>query len=293
MSNSAVNSSPTAPLNGSAIVIDNYDLFREGDFEPYLGKQIRLLIYKDAQCIVYLDQDLLVEWALTGQYPESNVEFSRVLCRVAEVQAYPTSHLSQDQLCTFRQLVAEAVARLLKDREPGPANETLDAAVRWVQARNREIARWWYLTASAVTTMVVATVLTVLWLLRVPISAYIGNTAFEVILGGSAGSIGALLFILGRSKGIRFDPGAAKRIHQFEGAARVLAGGIGAALAALAVKGGVIFAPFSATASHLAALLAVCMVAGASERFVPSFIEKVNVKEPTGNDSAEPRDEKE
>jgi hypothetical protein len=274
-----------APANtGSAVVIDNYDLFREGDFEPYLGKTIVTLVYKDQHCIVYLDEDTCVEWVFTGSYRhewKSNPDFSRVLSRVTDVQAYPVSHLSQDQLSTFRQLVAEALARLLKDNKPAAANEALDTAVRWVQARNREIARWWYLCASLVTSGVFAIALLVLWLLRAPVSGYVGRTAFEVILGGGAGAVGALLFILARSKSIRFDPSAAKRIHRFEGIARVLVGGIGAVLAALAVEGGVVFAPFSApTASHLGALLAVCMVAGASERLVPSFIEKVNFKDP-------------
>lgn len=279
----------TAAQGGSATVVHNYDLFCEGDFEPYLGKKILILVYKDENCIVYLDEDRYVEWVFTGEYPErwkSDPTFSRVLSRVTEVQSYPLSHLSTEQLTTFRQLVGEAVARLLKDKNPGPANEALDAALRWVQARNREIARWWFLTASLTTTGIVAVAEILLWLLRAPISAQVGKTAFEVIVGGGAGAIGSLLFILGRSKKISFDPGAAKHIHQFEGTARVLVGGIGAALAALAVEGGVLFAPFSGTGSHLSVLLAVCMGAGASERLVPSLIEKVKVKG-TGTEDAE------
>jgi hypothetical protein len=47
-------------------------------------------------------------------------------------------------------------------------------------------------------------------------------------------------------------------------------------LVALSVKGGIVFAPLSTSGNRLAALLAVCMVAGASERFVPSLIERVD-----------------
>lgn len=279
MNSATESNAPDSLVSGSALVVDNYDLFREGDFEPYLGKKIHILVYKEKECIVYIDEDLFVEWAFTPNYSEWDTDFSRVLNRVTDVQAYPLAHLSQEQLCTFRQLVAEAVARLLKDRKPRAANEALDTAVRWVQARNREIARWWYLKASGVTAMLAALALLVLWLFRMRIAAIVGETALEVALGAGAGSIGALLFILWRSKGIQLDPSAAKRIHQFEGVARVAAGGIGAALVALAIKGGVILQQYSDSANHLCALLAACMLAGASERFVPNLVEKVTGKE--------------
>src|SRR5438128_3409631 len=135
---------------GSAKIVDNYDLFREGDFEPHLGKTIHTLIFKTTDFIVYLDDELFVEWAFTPSYDTKwGADVARVLNRVSQVQAFPLTHLSIEQLITFRQLVGEAVARLLKEHDHKTANDALDNAVQWVEGRNKETARWWYLTASS------------------------------------------------------------------------------------------------------------------------------------------------
>jgi hypothetical protein len=264
--------------SGSARTVENYDYYREGDIDPYLGKKIVTLILKTDKFIVYIDEDSFVEWAFTSAYGELNSDCGKVLNRVTQVQAFPLEYLTQQQKSTFRGLVGEAVARVLSDRTPVRAKEALDAALEWVEGRNREIARRWYLTASAGTAAIVAGVSLILWLGRSAVTAFIGRTAFEVTLGACLGGLGAFLFILGRSKDIRFDPAATKTIHQYEGIARVLAGCIGAALVALGIKGGILFGSLAGSANPLAALLALCMISGVSERFVANFVERTNFK---------------
>jgi len=258
--------------------VDNYDLFCEGDREPHLGKTIQVLILKTTDFIVYLDEDLFVEWAFTRAY-EAQADLSNlghVLNRVSQVQAFPLSHLSIEQLTTFRQLVGEAVARLLSDRDPESANEALDNATKWVEGRNKEVARWWYLSASALVAAGMAGIGAALWMTRRALQSAVGAGAFETALGATAGAVGAFLFILWRSKDLPFDPSATRRIHWLEGVSRVLAGGAGAALVALAIRSEVILGGVLAASGHrLALLLALCMTSGVSERFVPSLVERV------------------
>lgn len=47
--------------------VDNYSGFKEGDYEPSLGKYIKLLIIKDVSYIVYVDTEYMVEWS-TNKY---------------------------------------------------------------------------------------------------------------------------------------------------------------------------------------------------------------------------------
>jgi hypothetical protein len=59
-------------------------------------------------------------------------------------------------------------------------------------------------------------------------------------------------------------------LHHLEGAFRIMVGTLGALLVALAIRAGLIV-----QVKQLSAIMVMCMVAGASERLVPSFIEQV------------------
>ena len=262
---------------GSAIVVENYNLFREGDFEPHLGKQIQTLIFKTTDFIVYLDEDLYVEWAFTLSFPEWPQEVGLVLNRVSLVQALPASRLSTDQLATFRQLIGEAVARALQHREAKAANQALDSAVAWLEARNKEESQVAVPMGSCAAAGVAFGATAVLWVFRDKAVSLLGQNVFESGIGAGCGGIGALLSVLLRSGSLPLDPAAEDRIHSFEGVARIVAGAVGATLVALGTKSGLLLSIISSTGEPLTLLAAVCLVAGASERLVPSFIERVEI----------------
>lgn len=272
---------------GTAVPVEDYDVFCEGDFEPYLGKHIRYLTYKSRRFIVFLDSRLSVEWACAGHF-ELTPEIGRVLNRVAELTALPIDHLAFQVRFAFRALVAEAIARVLRD-QPGVSGATadkdrakadaeasqdaLDKALNFYTARSTEQARWWYLSASVVTSLVTLLTVLCLWMLRTWVEALIGTPAFEVICGAGAGAAGALLSVLVGSRQHTPNSATQQRIHWFEGAARILAGSMGAVLVALAIKGNLVLGEVqSANAKELFFFL--CMVAGWSERLVPSLIER-------------------
>jgi hypothetical protein len=68
------------------------------------------------------------------------------------------------------------------------------------------------------------------------------------------------------------DPSAGERLHSLEGGARVVAGAIGAVFAQLAVQLSLILGVLKGFG--LPALMFVALVAGASERLVPTIIKK-------------------
>jgi len=263
--------------NGSAKIVADYDLYCEGDFEPQLGKWIRCLIYKTHGFIVYLDEDFNVEWACTPAYEEPREGAGAVLNQAAELSALSVSHLSEDQIQSFQRLIGEAVARVLtKEQEHGiaAANNALEKASGFLADRNAEISRWWYLVASIVVAGGLLLLTVLLWVFRAAVQPFVGESVFDIAMGAGAGAAGALLSVLVGSKNVPSDPATRKGMHYLQGAARILAGTLGAVLIALAIKGGLFLGTVLSTNHANELFLFVCMVAGWSERLVPNFIER-------------------
>jgi hypothetical protein len=258
---------------GSAKLVKDYDLYCEGDTEPHLGKKIHALIYKDHTLIVYLDPELNVEWAYNDSHGALHNGAGQVLNRATELQSLPVSHLTTEQKQSFRMLIGEAVARILaSDGNSGGAQDALNKAETFLQARNREITRWWYLQSALGSGAAVVALAGLFWLLRDYIRPVIGISAFDILMGAGAGASGALLSILTNSKTLGNEPYATRQIHLFLGTARILAGTLGAILIAFALKSGLVVV---ASGDRYELFLLICMVAGLSERLVPNFIERV------------------
>jgi len=263
--------------------------FAEGDVEPTLRKTIRHLIAKNRGYIVYLDEDLYVEWA-------SNIDIDMidgrdtVLNKVSMLEAIPVTFVGEDVKLAFRRMVAEGVARLFDpSSSSASAMSALERAESWIQARNDEVARTWYLTASAIAGGVVTLLCIALWLMRQQAREYLSIGAFDVLFGATLGGIGALLSVIQRSRALGLEPAAGKRLHYMEGVARIIVGGLGAMLLGLAFKGDLLLG-FAAKSPDAPVLLAViCFVAGASERLVPSFIEKIDISQTNNTHDLESR----
>jgi hypothetical protein len=287
-----------SPEHGRAVAPQSYDTFCERDVDPYLCKVIWSLTYKSKRFIVYLDEDLAVEWACVDHF-DLTPEVGRVLNRVAEMMALPVTHLPFQERLAFRSLVAEAVARVVRDRpdsstvnpssaapappsanvaemtaDAGAAHDALDKALSFYTARSAEISRWWYLTASVLAAGALLLVVLFLCLLRSLIEPLIGTSAFEVAMGAGAGGAGALLSVLIGSRNYTPDTSTRRDIHWFQGAARILAGTLGAVVVALAIKGNLVLGQVAPTAHTQEIFLFLCMIAGWSERLVPNLIER-------------------
>ena len=84
------------------------------------------------------------------------------------------------------------------------------------------------------------------------------------------GGLGAWLSVIQRSRKTDLDVAAGPVLHYLEGAFRIMVGMLGAFLVAL-----VLHANLVAWGKSLSAIMVICMIAGVSERLVPSFIEQI------------------
>jgi hypothetical protein len=262
------NEKPNRTGSGLVDVVD-FASFCEGDIEPKLNKRIRTLIDRTSSHIVYLDDDLYVEWAFFGTIP---VGFDEVANRIGNLETISITQLTQLQREPFARLLAEAMARILGDRNDGEADAVLDKAEAYLKARGSENARRWYLSgvlwATSTSLAIAAIVLCIRYFTR---NAEWG-TGLEVAAASAFGSLGTLLSLASRTEAIRVEPVAGPQIHRFEAAIRVVVGVIGALFVAIAIRADLLLGVFHSLSHPFLALIAACVVAGASERLVPSLV---------------------
>ena len=262
-----------APL-GSGRPVKDFSTYCEGDIEPTLNKRIHTLIYECNRnhCIVYLDEDLFVEWSTNTSLPEG---FSDIANRIGHLETLSIVLLGRKHIEPFRRLLAEGMARILGDRDIIKAKECIEMAETFLRARSIERARKWYLITSLVVSAIVLILAGLLWLARNEVPLFIGVNAFEVVLGALLGGVGGFMFILMRFKKIEMDSSAGWTIHCLESFARVAMGIAAALFMALAIKADIVLGITKDSDHSLAFLLVLCFVAGWGERFVPSLISRV------------------
>jgi len=248
-----------------------FSKLREGDIDPTLNKKVLWLIDSDDDFIVYIDEDRYVEWNMndnrmlgkdTGEY----------LNKIAFLESFDTGQLSGNQREVYARMIAEGVARLFQ-KDIKAAKEVLVLAEQWIGARTTEIARRWYLEGAAWASLLAAIVSIFLVFGGDLIPAAIGpmgSPRNSVLLGSFAGGLGAWLSVIQRSRLTALDITAGAGMHYLEGIFRIMIGVLGALIVALAIKANII-----GHVDQLAASLLLCMVAGVSERIVPSLIEQI------------------
>lgn len=237
----------------------------EGSHDPTLDKTVKWLINCDDNFIIYIDEDLYVEWTMNDN-AMLGVEAGPFLNRVGQLEAVDTSYLSATRITSFKRMIAEGVARLF-EKNYEAAKDALDLAEAWINARNIEVARRWYLAGSGAVALLSFLLVLALgyWNQQLWTLPY-----FDLAVGTAFGGLGAWLSVIQRSRSAGLDVAAGPALHYLEGAFRIMAGSLGALLVAMAIRAGLFI-----QADRLSVTLVICMVAGVSERLVPSFIEQM------------------
>lgn len=250
-------------------------LVKEGEIDPRLGKRVDTLILRNKDVLVYLDEDHYVEWSYNEEKIPQGEGWPGIFNRVSLLEAFQIDGLSNEVRTSFRRMIGEGVARLLLSRDVGAANQILDKAEEYANARNLDLARRWYVSAAGAVCAVALVVAFITWALQGAVMAKLGGTAFDLLMTTCSGAVGASISLLLGTQNRPLDAIAGRPAHVFAGVTRVVTGMGGAALAALAVKVNVLAGFVVGTAHPFAALMLVGAVAGASERLVPDMITRI------------------
>lgn len=258
------------PIGPSGREVSDFAIYCEGDTDPTSNKIIKSLIDCDKHYLVYLDQDLYVEWTFNGEPPTG---YDDVANRIGRLETLSLTQLSApSQREAFERLLGEAMARILGDNNGDKAKAILDEAEGYLKARGTENARQWFL--SGVRSVAVPSLIIGGGLLLG--SNWISNTLLrdvvETLGAVSMGALGAFLSVATRAEDINFEPTAGPVIHRFEGGIRVVVGMTGALFIALAIKADLLLGMFHSSGHSFLIMLVACLIGGASERLVPSLI---------------------
>jgi hypothetical protein len=268
---------------------------RAGQNDPYLNKFIRVIIIQDTNYIVYLDNDLNVQWNVNNDL--ITPKLGKILNQVAILEAKsdfikPDKRLiiisklmgkrshefvnffCDPSLSRIRSLLGESIARIFDGNDNEEALIALREAEKLISAKNAEYARGWYYQHANNFAILAIVMAVCLWLVRDFLTSYLGETSFEVLFCSLFGAVGAFVFIARRGQKIELDAISGARVHRIEANARMATGMVAAALVDLAIKSGFLFSSIS-SAAQLKFMVMGSILAGYSERFIPNMVKKL------------------
>lgn len=253
---------------------------REGGKDPVLNATIRELIYQNSTFIVYLDENLRVQYRGQFAFPAGSEEVCFELSRLESLTLGDQSFfgIKQDelQLLAMRRLVAEVYAKLHQASDITPAKACLtkaDQVISSVVADNTRLKR---VVASAFITAVTGLV-GWLWIFCHQGPGITPENEFGLWI--PLGAVGALLFSFTRMHSLEVKPFSSDWLVFWESTARILTGGIGALLLVAASKANLVLGAFADATSgddSFWGLITLSILAGASERLVPDFISSMD-----------------
>jgi hypothetical protein len=269
----------------------DYGLVTEKRDDPYHGKNVHNLISLREHHVIYLDTDGELWWCSTDNARIDSEWMRKIEAELTRLKSYPL-----EQLPGHKEYVNEMAGTALEyflgcednpDALEKAAEESLgilEEAKEYAIARRREYSRTTYAITAVVVLVVVLVIATVAMLFR-----ELAPGLWNVAQYAAAGAVGAFFSIMVSISGVgksqlELNASADRGTHVVSAAIKIGMGMVGAILVGLGVEAGVLlsFAPSPRSGANLVPLtvgpltLAICMVAGISERLVHGFVEKVS-----------------
>jgi len=266
----------------------------DGDYASkwkYIDQHV--LIRRTADYCVAITSKVRLDWGTTDAFDaaekaasdEARKSHAGLLADVAFAEASLCDELSETVKIHYKTLLGEAIVLTFLGQYEA-ATRMLAGARAYIQARNEETSRRWYLASTASATLLAMVVVLLMWVFRVQVTPVLDSTPFWLILFGLCGSLGAMLSVIQRSGKLDFDACAGKVLHWFEGVSRIVAGSICALIVTIAFRADIVFGAL-VKAEHMNMLcLLAAIAAGTSERFAGSIISKFDETANRGGESA-------
>jgi len=245
---------------------------KEGDRDPFQGVLIKSILYATETFIVYLDSEIFVRWWST--WVEAPDFFATIRNRVGHLEARSEFlrrvHPKRD-LITVRTLIGEGMIQLFLTKDQAKANAMLDIAEIFIKQRGAELSRLWYFLPFSI--LGISLTLLFVCLLANHLLAKMLPLACSI-----AGGIGAFISSAIGNTRIPCVPSAGRGMHYLEVIIR-LGVGLGAGTLAYLLSKGDIAVGFLSSRENASSttpygLLAIALLAGASEQLLPSLITK-------------------
>lgn len=239
--------------------------------------QYRIDETKQEGFIVFLDEEYDIDWVDTRTDYFSDEEEKvkqQWIAKLDAVHMEPCSNISEEDRLTFKKKLAIGY-ELVMVKCFGDVQAVIEECYRFVKSRNREVSRSLFLVASTPMAIIAIAVI----ILDIDVIKW--HQAW--VTGFCTGILGAFVSIWTRY-GKKSMTGLSSRwLHIAEALCRLLVGAIFALVAIFAVKCGLLLSNIDVSLIIYTSAL-IGFVAGFSERFVPSLVEKI-AKDESEDDS--------
>ena len=230
--------------------------------------QYRIDETKQEGFIVFLDKEYDIDWVdtRTGYFSDEEEKVKQQwIAKLDAVHMEPCSNISEEDRLTFKKKLAIGY-ELVMVKCFGDVQAVIEECYRFVKSRNREVSRSLFLVASAPMAIIAIAVI----ILEIDVIKW--HQAW--VTGFCTGILGAFVSIWTRY-GKKSMTGLSSRwLHIAEVLCRLLVGAIFALVAIFAVKCGLLLSNIDVSLVIYTSAL-IGFVAGFSERFVPSLVEKI------------------
>jgi hypothetical protein len=275
----------------------SYKDFNANDGDPGVNVKIKEILIQTDTYFVYLDQDLILRWHWNSAI-DPNVA-APIFNRACELQAkseFLRQTRRQRDLTSARRLIGEGLVIMFSTQNQQYANAALDTAEKFITQIGTETSRGWYFGPFFI--LFAISVIAGLILYR---QGRMAITTLPLVCC-LAGGIGAFISTAIGNERIPCAPTAGRLLHILEALLRYTIGFAAGLIIWLAASGNVIIGFLNSLGSNAAAtsvspwpggtlpanvyaLVAVTMLAGASERLLPSLIGRFDdsVKDTSGS----------
>lgn len=225
--------------------------------------------------IVFIDIRNNIDWETTDAYDASipkeiNGDREKALSQCLIGEHKPTEGLSEASILSFKTIVGESIVNCLENNFSG-SSDILKQADEFRLDRVVEKSREWYLSFTVILSSISILFAILISSKNIPIWEGI----LENINIGAWAIAGACLSIILRSGNMQNASYAGMKLHFIESGCRLIGGFISGQIVYLGIKSGILFTSLidSNHSQYIISFLA--LLAGASERFAPSIITKI------------------
>lgn len=238
-----------------------------------------LVRHNEDNYIVWLDCNNEFDWETTDKYKDTHKENTRMygyISRIGVLQHQPiVRYLSKTKHREFNYMLAETIVLILEG-EYIEADKQIILLEKYLKDRNCEITRKWQLSYCFI-------ILGTIFLLccvgryysdKIISCLRISQNTLGVLGFSLLGTVGATLSIIQKSGKLCYDCESGRMLNFLEIFSRMFASVISGFIAIYLYKLDIIFGNFKLEHNEVFCLILICIVAGFSERLIPSIISR-------------------
>ena len=206
---------------------------------------------------------------------EGRKKFARAICDLNVAHATPCNNLSEEEILIFKKMIGAGYALALNG-EFESIPPLIEKATEYLRLRNKECARKYFLVSSGLVAMAVI----IFWLCA---KFWLQLSCLDWITGICMGILGSFVSIWTRYGQMALTGLSSRCLHYVEAVSRMFVGAIFALVILYAICCHIVFPELDAN-YHYPLFALAGFLAGFSERFVPSLMERLSNENTESNE---------